>query len=164
NLPTDVLGISSKNSISSGIQNLANCGRRKSNKSSFFKESSIASCNTTHAIGRSCHSASGMPMTLASKTASCAMRAFSRSTDEIHSAPLLTNFGPVNNTNIPLFINGNDISCMEPAINKGIFTPVIMIIFVSDPITAEQQFAHFLIIPYYITITSDDFHLQAWYK
>src|SRR5699024_9713394 len=73
-------------------------------------------------------------------------------------------FGPVNNTNIPFFINGNDISRMEPAINKSIFTSLIMIILISDPIAAEEQFAHFLIIPCCFPITADDFHLQAWYK
>src|SRR5215213_5354 len=85
NLPTAVLGISSTNSYRSGSHHFAYFPLRWS-----VSCSGVALCpglRTTTASGRSCHFGSGIAITAASATAGCAISAFSRSTDEIHSPP-----------------------------------------------------------------------------
>src|SRR5207342_599656 len=85
NLPTLVFGISVMNSYRSGSHHLAKFGARKSRSSS--PVAVAPSRRTTAASGRSSHFASGIAITAASATAGCAISAFSRSTDEIHSPP-----------------------------------------------------------------------------
>jgi hypothetical protein len=85
NLPTLVLGTSSMNAQFSGNCHRATFPTRKSRSSA-----AVTWCPglvTTATSGRSCHFSSGIPMTAASATAGCAMTAFSRPTEEIHSPP-----------------------------------------------------------------------------
>src|SRR5699024_11406339 len=95
NLPTDDFGIWSIKIISSGNHHLANCGSKYFSNASFVIFS--PSLRTTQAIGRSCHLGSSLAITAASKTDGCAIKAFSKSTDEIHSPPLLIK-SPVRST------------------------------------------------------------------
>ena len=85
NLPTDVLGISETNSNRSGSHHLAKFGSRWSRSSSALADA--PSFSTTHAIGRSLHFSSGIPITAASSTAGCAMSAVSSSIEDTHSPP-----------------------------------------------------------------------------
>ena len=90
-MPTAVFGISSTNSNVSGSQNLAKFGARNSRSSSAVAV--LPSRQTQTAIGRSSHFSCGIAITAASAIAGWAIRAFSRSTDEIHSPPdLITSF------------------------------------------------------------------------
>src|SRR5699024_897154 len=88
NLPTEVLGIVSIKMTSSGSHHLGNKGRIKSSNASF--DTFISGFVTTTATGRSCQCESSIATTAASATFSCAINAFSKSTEEIHSPPLFT--------------------------------------------------------------------------
>src|SRR5580693_6311559 len=85
NLPTLVLGISSKNVHWSGSHQRATLPTKKSSRSDGVGV--WPGFGTTQTNGRSDHFGSGMAMTAASKTSGCAITAFSNSTDEIHSPP-----------------------------------------------------------------------------
>src|SRR3954449_11133871 len=85
NLPTEVRGTASMKVQASGSCHFATDSARKSRSSAGFTVA--PSRSTTDASGRSCHFSSGIPTTAASRTSGCAIRAFSRSTDEIHSPP-----------------------------------------------------------------------------
>ena len=87
NLPTLVFGISLTNAHRSGTHQRGTLS--PSQEASSSAEPSSPCFKTTHARGRSSQRGSGTATTAASKTAGCAIRAFSRSTEEIHSPPVL---------------------------------------------------------------------------
>src|SRR5438105_4793410 len=87
NLPTEVLGTSSINRISSGNHHLATLSRRKSSTSSCVTWPLNSGFGTANATGRSSHFGWASPITAASMILGWAMIAFSNSTDEIHSPP-----------------------------------------------------------------------------
>src|SRR5262249_15323207 len=88
NLPTLVRGIASTKTNASGTCHLAKDCRKKLRRSS---GAAVApSFSTTTASGRSCHFGCGTPTTQASLTAWCPIKAFSRSTELIHSPPDFT--------------------------------------------------------------------------
>jgi hypothetical protein len=90
-LPTAVFGISGTNSYASGSHHFAKFGARNSRSSSGVAVAPSRSTQT--ASGRSSHFSCGIAITAASAIDGCAIRAFSRSTDEIHSPPdLITSF------------------------------------------------------------------------
>src|SRR5699024_11693305 len=87
--------------------------------SKYFSNASFVifspSLRTTQAIGRSCHLGSSLAITAASKTDGCAIKAFSKSTDEIHSPPLLIK-SPVRST---IFITpSSSIVTTSPVYNQ----------------------------------------------
>ena len=88
NFPTLVLGTSSMNSTASGSHQRGTSGSRCARTSSGVSDS--PGSTTTQANGRSTHRSCGTPMTAASTTFGCAMRAFSSSTELIHSPPDFT--------------------------------------------------------------------------
>src|SRR5438477_7452721 len=87
NLPTEVLGTSSMNRISSGSHHLATLSLRKSITSSCVTWPLNSGLVTAYATGLSSHFGWTRPITAASMILGWAMIAFSSSTDEIHSPP-----------------------------------------------------------------------------
>src|SRR4029077_18090302 len=87
NLPTEVLGTSSMNRISSGSHHLATLSLRNSITSSCVTWPLNSGLSTAKATGRSSHFGWTRPITAASMILGWAMIAFSSSTDEIHSPP-----------------------------------------------------------------------------
>src|SRR5262249_15524648 len=87
NLPAAVRGIAWRKMNASGSQNFANSGSRYSRSSSGV--AFAPSRSTTHATGRSSHFGCLTATTAASFTAGWPISAFSRSTELIHSPPLL---------------------------------------------------------------------------
>src|ERR1700735_5184396 len=85
NLPTDVCGISAAKTNASGNCHFANFAARNSHSSFGCKDT--PSFRTITARGRSCHFGCGTPITAASRTPGWHIRAFSRSTELIHSPP-----------------------------------------------------------------------------
>src|ERR1035437_9960157 len=110
NLPTLVLGTSSMNAQRSGTCHRATLVPRNSlSPAASMRE---AGARTTVASGRSPHLSSGAPTTEASSTSGCAIRAFSRSTEEIHSPPdLITSLA-------------RSVSCRKPLAVRDPTSPV----------------------------------------
>src|SRR5580765_8445669 len=83
--PVDVCGNSCTKTKSSGSCHFAKVMAKKVRSSSQLKVTPLFS--TTTANGLSCHMGCGTAITAASATAGCATRAFSTSTELIHSPP-----------------------------------------------------------------------------
>ena len=115
NLPTLVLGTSSMNAHRSGT---CQCAILAARKSCSTAASTVASgTRTTVASGRSPHFGSGTPTTEASMTSGWAMRAFSRSTELIHSPPdLMTSLARSVSSRKPSGGQRADVAGAQPAV------------------------------------------------
>src|SRR5262249_53765744 len=85
NLPVPVRGISFANTNFSGSHHFGNRVARWARKDSGV--AAAPALSTTTASGRSCHFGSAIAITADSCTDGCDIRAFSRSTELIHSPP-----------------------------------------------------------------------------